>query len=149
MRFPYRRFRARQPVLALGGRAERPRPHVLATLIGPTASSVEDAFLDSCADDTVFPDAVARDIGIDLSNAPTGEAAGIGSSSTTIRYAKVELRLTDGKEFRRWRAWVGFSAVLVKHGLLGFAGCLQFFTAKFDGAAEVAELEINALYPGT
>ena len=59
------------------------------------------------------------------------------------------MRLTDGKEFRRWPAWVGFTAARLKQPLLGFAGCLQFFGALFRGDREEVELEVNALYPGS
>ena len=65
-----------------------------------------------------------------------------------VRYAAVELRLTDGREFRRWPAWVGFTAARLNQPLLGFAGCLQFFGAYFRGDREEVELEVNALYPG-
>jgi hypothetical protein len=33
--------------------------------------------------------------------------------------------------------------------LYGFAGFLQFFTAKFEGDREEVELTVNSLYPGT
>jgi hypothetical protein len=149
MRFPYRLLTARQPVVSLGGRLVRPRPLVFVTLIGPSGVFVDRAMLDTAADDTVFPDAAAATAGIDLSGAPTGEASGVGGIPVPVRYARVELRLTDGREFRRWPAWVGFTAVQLKQPLLGFAGCLQFFGALFRGDREEVELEVNALYPGT
>lgn len=65
-----------------------------------------------------------------------------------MRYAPVTLRLTDGREFREWQATVGFTSVRLKHQLLGFAGCLQFFTSTFFGHLEEVELTINPLYPG-
>ena len=65
-----------------------------------------------------------------------------------VRYAVAELRLTHGREFRRWPAWIGFAAGL-KQPLLGFAGRLQFFGAFFRGDREEVELEVNALYPGS
>jgi hypothetical protein len=33
--------------------------------------------------------------------------------------------------------------------LLGFAGCLQFFSAHFHGDREEVELSVNSLYRGT
>jgi hypothetical protein len=33
--------------------------------------------------------------------------------------------------------------------MLGFAGCLQFFTASFHDDREQVELATNQLYPGT
>jgi aspartyl protease len=149
MRFPYRLFPARQAVVSLGGRWVRPRPLVLVTLVGPSGVYVERALLDTAADDTVFPDAAAVTAGLDLTNAPAGEASGVGAAPVVVRYAAVELRLTDGQESRRWPAWVGFTAARLKQPLLGFAGCLQFFGALFRGDREEAELEVNALYPGS
>ena len=148
MRFPYRQRRTLQPVVSLGGRSVRPRPIVSVTLIGPSGNYLEDSLLDTGADDTVIPELVATKIGIDLSTAPTGEAVGVGASPTPVRYAEVTLRLTDGHEFRQWKGWVGFTAVPLKQPLLGFAGCLQFFTPTFLGDQEEVELTVNALYPG-
>lgn len=148
MRFPYRLRRSRRAVVSLGGRWVRPRPMVTVAMIGPGGTFVEEAMLDTAADDTVFPIAAAVTAGLDLTNAPTGEASGVGAVPALVRYAAVELRLTDGKEFRRWPAWVGFTAARLKQPLLGFAGCLQFFGALFRGDREEVELEVNSLYPG-
>ncbi len=127
----------------------RPRPVVLVSVVGPAATVVQDALLDTGADDTVFPEALARKLGVDLTNAPIGEASGVGGAPLPVRYAAVELRLTDGREFRRWPALVGFTAARLKQPLLGFAGCLQFFGAHFRGDREEVELETNTLYPGS
>jgi hypothetical protein len=50
---------------------------------------------------------------------------------------------------RAGRGWVGFTSVLSTYALLGFAGCLQFFTATFYGDLEELELTVNSLYAGT
>ncbi|SRR5579885_2302348 len=149
MRFRYTPLRAKAPVVTLGGRQERPRPIAHVTLIGPTGSRAIDGGLDSHADDTVFPERYAVLTGVDLTNAPTGTAAGIGQAPVPVKYAQVTLRLTDGKEFREWIGRVGFTPVLTDYALLGFAGCLQFFTATFYGDHEEVELIVNGLYPGT
>ena len=52
-------------------------------------------------------------------------------------------------ERHEWPAWVGFTPAPLRRPLLGFAGCLQFFTATFSGDREQVELDANALYPGT
>jgi hypothetical protein len=136
-------------VWPLGGRGVRPRPIVSVTLIGPGGSRARDAVLDTAGDDTVFPQALASLLGIDLINAPSGVGAGVGSYRLAVRYAQVTLRLTDGKERREWPAWVGFTAAPLPYPLLGFAGCLQFFSAVFHGDREEVELAVNRLYPGT
>jgi hypothetical protein len=57
--------------------------------------------------------------------------------------------LTDGKESREWPAIVGFTPARIPYPMLGFAGCLQFFTTTFHGDLEAVDLTINRLYPGT
>jgi hypothetical protein len=148
MRFPYRRIKIRRPAPGLGGSLVRPRPIVTVSLMSPTGYDLQDALVDSGADDTVFPEDVAIHLGLDLSNAPVGEASGVGSTAIQLRFAPIELRLTDGREFRQWTAVVGFSP-RIKQSLLGYAGCLQYFTAKFDGDLEEVELTVNSKYPGT
>jgi hypothetical protein len=105
--------------------------------------------LDSGADDTLFPEAVAGQLGIDLTNAPTGTGAGVGVQHLTVRYAQVTLRIADLQGRREWTAWVGFTAGRLRQPLLGYAGFLQFFTATFYGDREEVELTINSTYPGT
>ncbi len=87
-------------------------------------------------------------LGLDLSNAPPGEAGNVASTPIPIRYAQVTLRLTDGHEFCEWLAWVGFTAAPLRQPLLGFGGCLQFFDADFRGRFEEVELAVNSLYHG-
>ncbi len=79
---------------------------------------------------------------------PTGTGSGVGSRGLPLRYAPVTLRLTDGQEFREWPAWVGFTPAALVYPILGFAGCLQFFTSTFHGDTEEVELTVNRLYPG-
>jgi hypothetical protein len=113
------------------------------------SSRVRDAILDTAADDTVFRETLAMQIGLDLSKAPTGVGSGVGMGNIPLRYAQVHLRLTDGVEQREWSAWVGFTPARIPYPMLGFAGCLQYFTSTFHGDREEVELTINRLYSGT
>jgi hypothetical protein len=149
MRFRYTPLRAKGPVVSLGGRQQRPRPIVTVTLIGPAGARVIPAGVDSYADDTVFPEGEAARAGIDLTNAPLATSAGIGGAPVPVKYAQVTLRMADAKERREWPAWVGFTPALTNYALLGFAGCLQYFTTTFYGHLEEVELLVNPLYPGT
>jgi len=149
LRYPYKRLPTRAAVVSLGGRRDRPRPIITVTVLGPTGSQVESAFLDTLADDTVFPEDVATAIGLDLTNAPASQAAGIGNVAAALRFAEVTLRIAQGGERHEWRAWVGFTATPLNRPLLGFAGFLQFFMAAFYGDREEVELAVNSLYQGT
>jgi hypothetical protein len=107
----------------------------------------DSGLLDSGADDTVFPEAWAAQIGVDLSQAPVTTSKGVGGQPLAVRFAPVKLRVTDGVEFREWPATVGFVAGSPIRPLLGFAGFLQFFTATFHGDREEVELTVNSLFP--
>jgi hypothetical protein len=149
VRFPYQPIPVGHAVVPLGGRWVRPRTLIAVTVLGPLGSGARDAVLDTAADDTIFSDSLAAQIGLDLTNAPTGTGSAIGMASIPVRYAQVHLRLTDGAEQREWLAWVGFTSVRLPYPMLGFAGCLQFFTSTFHGDREEVELAANSLYTGS
>jgi aspartyl protease len=149
LRFPYKRGKASHPLVSLQGRLDRPRPVIPLCLIGPANTWVGNGLLDTGADDTVFPESTALQIGLDLTQAPSGTGMGVAGNPTALRYAEVTLRLVAQQEQREWRAWVGFAAAPLRLPLLGYAGFLQFFDALFRGAHEEVERTVNALYPGT
>ena len=149
MQFRYKLFPQPVAALSLGGRWSRPRPVIPFSVLGPKDTWVNLALLDTGADETILPVDAARYIGLDLTHAPTGSTLGLGSVPVPLQYAEVKLRLSDGKEFREWLAWVGFTTMRIKRPLLGFAGCLQFFTAAFHGDREEVFLDVNSLYRGS
>jgi len=69
VKLPYMPIPAKKPVPSLGGALARYRPVVAVRLTGPGGSKIRDGLLDSGADDTVFPEALAGELGIDLANA--------------------------------------------------------------------------------
>jgi hypothetical protein len=146
--FRYRVIAVPHSVVPLVGRWARPRPLVIASVIGPSGTRPAEGLLDTGADDTVFPERLATQEGLDLTNAPTGQCTTANLAHLIVRYAQVTLRLTDGVERLEWPAWVGFSP-RIQRALFGFAGFFQFFTATFHSDREQIELTINSLYPGT
>lgn len=148
MKFSYRRPSISQPAWTLGGLTHRPQPVITASIIGPLRTVVRAALIDTGADETVFPADIAIQAGIDLTNAPTWIAHGVGGAMLAVQGAEVVLRITDGVEFREWTARVAFASMAIPRGLLGYAGFLQYFDATFRGGAEELELHPNALYPG-
>ncbi len=149
LRFSYRSFRTRQPVVPLGGQLFRLRPVVDISVMGPVGTRPIRALLDTGSDDTIFPEDLAAAIGLDLSHAPTRFLTGIGPTGYRVRYADVRLRLTDGIEFRDWPASVAFTDAPMPLPTLGHTGCLQFFSAMFHGDRAEVELTTNPSYPGT
>jgi hypothetical protein len=149
LHYSYRLDTVPHAVVSIGGRWVRPRPVIPITLIGPTRSRLRSALLDTGADDTLFPETLAPVLGVDLSQAPALQGRGIGMGHVPVRYAQLKMRLADGKEFREWTGWVGYTPAALHFPVLGFAGCLQFFTATFHGDREEVELAVNRLYAGT
>jgi hypothetical protein len=94
------------------------------------------------------PAYLAARLGIDLSQAPQGEAATVGGSPVPYHYAVVHLRLSDGYEECEWDAIVGFVAAPMRWAILGYAGALQYFDLQFRGLHREALLTPNASFPG-
>jgi Aspartyl protease len=111
-------------------------------------TSLRDGLLDTGADDTVFPVDLAESLGIDLSKEPAHDVGLAGRGSVPCRYAKVALRITDGKETYSWEAVVGFMPIALRYVLLGHAGFLQFFDVDFRGADKDFQMWPNRDFPG-
>ncbi len=150
MIFPYVVDRAHVPQVSLGGGVDRPRPVAAIRLFGPGgATYMKDGFLDTASDDTVFPTWISAMIGLDLSGAPEQEIhLAARPQPLRVRFAPVELRLTDGRETCHWPALVGFGPLPGRRALLGYVGCLQFFDSTFRGHDREAILVPNAAFTG-
>lgn len=133
--FRYRLEPVQHAVVSLGGRWSRPRPRLHVSLIGPSNTRLVQGLLDTGSDDTIFPEHFAANIGLDLSNAPTGWATTANLANVPLRYASVHLRITDGQERREWPACVAFTSAKLHLPLLGIAGFLQFFMPPFMATA--------------
>ena len=149
MHFPYVRLATSRPALTLGGVRFRPQPVIDVSVIGPKDTRVVNGLLDTGADDTVFSESWAAQIGLDLTNAPTGTLNGVVPGVASVRYARVTLRLAGNGDRREWTALVGFTPIPLRRAVLGYAGFLQFFTATFHGDSEQVELAVNGHYAGT
>lgn len=84
------------------------------------------ALVDSGADETVLPLAVARAVGVSLSRTAY-PFRGVGGQEVQVRYGTVAFEVRGARRYRRWEARVGFLPGL-KHAILGYAGFLEFFT---------------------
>jgi hypothetical protein len=71
LRFHYQLAQTGGVVIPLNGRTVRPRPVIAVTIVGPGGSRIREAILDTASDDTVFPESLAAQIGLDLTDAPT------------------------------------------------------------------------------
>jgi hypothetical protein len=148
--FPYVVDRARVPQIPLGGGVDRPRPVAAIRLFGPGGGTyIIDGRFDTASDDTVFPLWVSAMIGLDVSQAPEQEVHLVARPQPIrVRFAPVELRLSDGTETCQWPALVGFAPIPGRRALLGYTGCLQFFDSTFRGHDREAILVPNAGFAG-
>ncbi len=149
MKLPYMAVPTKLPIPSLGGRQVRFRPVVAILLTGTATPQLRDGLLDTGAHDTVFSDAVATALGLDLANAEQRPISLAGRPQPVIcRYAMIRLRITDGIEIFEWPATVGFINARLHYGLLGQAGFLQFFSADFDGESNAVTLTPKPSFPG-
>ena len=149
MIFTYMPLPTKGPVPSLGGAMLRYRPIVPVGVFGPLGLRFLDGCVDCGSDDTVFPLALARKLGIDLTGAPQGEAHPVGGTVVPYLYAAVTLRVSDGIETCEWQATIGFVDLPLRWALLGHAGFLDFFDADLRGARREVFLTPNSLFPGT
>jgi hypothetical protein len=145
----YTLFPARHPVPPLGGQLAIPRPVLPVRVFGPSGDFLKDGLLDTGADETIFPLAVAQHIGIDLTGARARGVQLFGRGVVQCRYARVDLRITDGQqETYEWTTLVGFVSFPMLRALLGYADFLQFFDVTFRGADQEVVLFPNGSFPG-
>jgi hypothetical protein len=146
VRFPYISVPTHRPT-----RPFRDRPVMAVRLFGPLDSRLRDGLLDTGADETIFEEALAPLIGINLRQAEARAVDLVGRPKPVpCRYATVQLRITDGpRETYEWTAVVGFAATRLRYQLLGHAGFLEFFDAEFRGADREVILTPNRSFIGT
>jgi hypothetical protein len=131
--FPIQEFRLLRPAPSLGARPFRLKTIIPILLIGPSTQRFGNVLVDSGADDVVFPEVLAQHLGIDLTTAPLSSArTQLGGGHSTLRYARIILRLTDGLQVCRWRAVVAFAQMPPTYGLFGIAGGLEHFRTTMD-----------------
>ncbi|MDA0835211.1 MAG: hypothetical protein O3A29_18200 [Planctomycetota bacterium] len=119
------------------------RPVITIHVIGPKSEARFDALVDTGADETLLPLMLADLLGVELDHNSTSKAVGISGDSMTVYYGDVQFEIDDGDESAKWTTTVGFvdfSPSDEKFMILGHGGCLDYFTAIFDG--ENAELEL-------
>ena len=137
------------PVPSLAGSRTRYRPLLAVRVRSATRSLLRDGLIDSGADDTVFPEHLALNLGLDLTNAPQLAINLAGRGVLVCRYASVELTISDGiLETYEWTATVGFVPVPLRNPLLGHAGFFDFFDVDFRKVSREALIVPNAAFPG-
>jgi predicted aspartyl protease len=148
MKFPYREYLSTIP----GSSDFRLilRPVISIGITGANGDARWDALVDTGADETLLPLPLAKLLGVSLDADLTSEAAGITGERLSIHYGDVEFRIVGDGVSIKWLTTVGF----VDFGtnadqviILGHGGCLDYFTANFNGEKSELELIPNATLP--
>ncbi len=149
LEFPYlpRGLRHPSPPNLPPGARFRFRPIVTITIIGPTARRQTDAVLDTGSDECLFPFSFLKLIG-GVPRIEVGHRITWRGTSHALVYADISLMLADRSSSYQWQATVAFMPAPIKYALLGMAGCLEHFDARFRGADRTVELDANWTYPG-
>lgn len=127
------------------------RPEIPITLYSPLGSRGILALVDTGADNTIFPEAAARVLGIPLVEARGPAARVFGGQAISLSYADVEVEVVHSGGVWRWRPQVFFMAMGADDEtvVLGHQGFLEYFTALFIGDECVLDLVPNADLPKT
>ena len=126
------------------------RPVITIRIFGTKSEAQWDALVDTGADETLLPISLAGLLGVQLDTQAAGSAVGITGEQLAIHYGDVRLQITAGQETVAWTTIVGFVDFGASEDeviVLGHGGCLDYFTATFDGEQAVLELTPNRLLP--
>jgi hypothetical protein len=118
-------------------------------VLGPTGIRhfFPRALLDPGSDDTIFSVDTATLLGVTMLT-DSGHAVRWRGQRFSLRFGNVDLEITDSLQILTWNAVVGFSPAPIRYPLLGLAGCLQFFDARFRGHSQLVEMEPNSAFGG-
>ncbi len=148
MKWTYRKYAVDKSRLCPAGVVYRPEAKI--RVRGAQGETYLRVLLDTGADHTVLPYSIAADIGAELFEGELDAAKGISGHEIAIIPGRVELELLDGEESCQWTAVIGFAkfaSASDECGILGHAGCLEYFCATFDGESQVVELTRRGNFP--
>jgi hypothetical protein len=107
------------------------RPMIHVRVIGPKGNVRLFGRIDTGADDSLFPEAIADELGVEFRRGQYEPLRLPGGGVAAARYSEVDLEIRSPEGPYRWAALVGFHQG--NSTLLGLAGFLEWFTAIFDG----------------
>ena len=122
------------------------RPEIPIRIHGPGGIDEVRALVDTGADSSVFPLAIAHKLGIATSPGMGPDATAFGGQQIALSIADVVLELSEDDESIRWSSrlyFADFPDDTEKMVILGHEGFLDYFTATFDGENCALVLEPN------
>lgn len=147
MKFPYREY-----ICGYSGTTDlriARRPVIPIRVVGQSTFMRCNALVDTGADETLFPSAIARALGVEFETGVTSEALGFTGDGVSIRFGRVTIEIESDGETVAWTDTVGFADFPESDDLmviLGHGGCLDYFLAVFDGERGELELTPNAFF---
>jgi hypothetical protein len=143
MRFPYTAYEVEstpaQPHISVVY-----RPVIPFRVVGTGGAAVFYGLLDSGADETILPRAMAEFVGAVINPSQTALATS-ASGEMTVAYGKVTLEVGKGRGRYRWRAIVGVVDQPWEAAILGPAGFLHYFNAAFSWQKREVRLMRNTV----
>ena len=143
MNFPYAAYEV-EPTPSQPEESIIYRPIIPFRLTGSAGAAVFYGLLDTGADETLLPRAMAElvDVAVDLSPATTMLSA---SGEVEVVYGQVTLEVGRGRGRYRWQGTVGIVDQPWEEAVLGHAGFLRYFDVTFFGERREARLKRNRL----
>jgi hypothetical protein len=122
------------------------RPEVRIRVLGANDAIVNNALVDTGADNTIFPLSIARELKIATTAARGPNATTFGGGQIPLSCADVPLELSENSTMICWLARVYFYDFPEEQPetlVVGHEGFLDFFMATFDGEHLSLYLEPN------
>jgi hypothetical protein len=144
MKFPYSGFLSKAQ--DTGHEIVIFRPEVPLRIYGVRGFVDIVALVDTGADNTILPSAIAHELGIETHESKAPMAVAFGGQQIPLSFADVHLEMSTNEQALRWQARVQFfdSADADSETLIvGHEGFLDFFTAIFDGEQTTLTLDPN------
>ena len=127
------------------------RPVIPLRITGNQGDAYVWALVDTGADETLMPRALAEVIGIEPNDARQTWVSGYGGSRVPVAPAEVTLQIGRAGKSLSWQATIGFAPFEEPEdeiALLGHAGALQFFNITFSGNKREVEITPAKNFPG-
>ena len=148
MKWPYSRYEVDMSPICPDGVVFRPEARVCVR--GTTKEAILGVLIDTGADHTLLPISLAHRIGATLFEDNRDSARGVGGHGIAMIPGVVELELFSCEGSCKWTAVVGFAEFATADdecSIIGHAGCLEYFSATFDGVAKTIELAPRTALP--
>ncbi|MDA0588939.1 MAG: hypothetical protein O2820_14190 [Planctomycetota bacterium] len=121
------------------------RPVIPLLVCGPEDGLLVAGLVDTGADNTLFPIALAEALDIELTRCAGPSPVAFGGGTLETYFGTVMLQISDGNDDCEWEGRVLFHAGRDESIILGGQGFLEYFAVEFDGPARAMRLENDSM----